>query len=230
MYFAAAKQSLSTIVQGTSSTSSRILIDKGAAQPLNSNATQSPATVDLLRKAMRKGNIAYVVPSPMTVDKPETIRLTLSYDKLSEEIRRTYTQGGIKGGQNAVPTSRTMTARLCADDKIKIVSKAEQTKPVSESSGTEWTWEVTPKQDGLAVVEITLVAYGIIDGEKVEDPFVVFSDVVAITLKEQKFSESVSQWLKEVLHDYAKETALTALGAVTLAGWTWLKRKKKPKG
>ncbi|GEM_PF-2468810 len=189
-----------------------------------------PDTVDGMRDAMRKGNIAYSVPSPMTVDKIENIRLTLSYAKLSEEIRRTYAQGGIQGGQNAVPTSQTMTARLCADDKIKIISKPEQTKPVSEASGTEWTWEVTPKQEGLAAVEITLVAYGKIDGEKVEDPFVVYRDAVTIKLKERSLGETLSEWLKDILHDYAKQTALTVLGALTLAGWAWLKRNRKPQG
>lgn len=181
-----------------------------------------------MRESMAKGSIAYHLPSPMTVGVPETIRLDLSYTALSAEMRRKYSSSGVQGGQDKVPTTRVMTARLNVDDKLRVVSDREQTKPISETKGMAWEWTVAPQMEGNAVVELVLIAYGKIDGEKIADPYTVFSDTVTIQLKPTTWLEKVLQWVAEILNEYAKTSALAALGAITAACWAWL-RKRNPK-
>jgi len=173
---------------------------------------------------MNLGNIAFVAPDTMTLDKSETVYLKLGIAQTIKELKKEIEEQGLKGEINAVKGVKIdsqMQAILTGGDDFKVTPITPDTLPVSNQVTTEWKWDVKAMRGGslkLYLVLNAIVEYE--DGAGKRPVTIKTFDkyyVVAVPWHENaffKFFGNNWQWLWTTL-------------IVPVGLWIWNRKRKK---
>lgn len=192
------------------------------------SASPSPqlAKIDEIIAKMNIGNLAFVAPEAMTLDRSETVYLKLSIAQTIEQIQEEIKQEGLKGKIDAVKGIKIdsqMQAVLNGGDDFKVMPITPDTLPVSTQTTTEWKWDVRPLRGGNLKLYLTLNAIVEYEDGAGKRPVTIktFDKVyiVAVPWSENtvvKFFGNNWQWLWTTL-------------IVPVGLWVWNRKRKKPR-
>lgn len=156
-----------------------------------------PGDIDQILSSMKLGNIAFNVPENMNIDEAKQVQLLLSLQDPIEELKKSLQDEGKKYGASIQVGSR-MEARL-KGQKFTITAITPEVQAVSESSQTEWKWEVQPKETGNHRLHLTLSALLEIDGQSTPRMVKTFDKEIEVHItagqRVQSFFSKNWQWL-----------------------------------
>jgi hypothetical protein len=173
--------------------------------------------------ALPLGSIAFNVPTMMTLNRSDDVRLLLSPSMsveqlqklLLEQLSRETKVEGIE-----VRIAPRMEARLSGTN-FSILALTPEVQPVTWKEPTEWGWEVSPTEAGSQALHLTLTAILQIEGKDSTRAIRTFDrDIrVEVTWPQHisRFAAENWQWLWTTV-------------AVPIALWVWGKRRKMQRG
>lgn len=142
--------------------------DDGEGMPLidaNRGTSETPsetATEELQRhideevKRLPWGQIAFTPPEKMSKDKTYPVVV-----RISRNLLENVTEGLGKFERvetEQIKVSCKMNAKLDGGSSFKILPETQEPKILQESGYAEWTWEVTPLEEGTHVLKLTVMA------------------------------------------------------------------------
>jgi len=110
---------------------------------------------------MNSGNIAFVPPETMTLEKSETVYLRLSIAQTVEELKQEIINEGLTGQidtAKGIKIDSQMKAVLIGGEDFKVTPITPETLPVSNQTTTEWKWDVKALHSGNLKLYLTLNA------------------------------------------------------------------------
>jgi len=183
-----------------------------------------PSKIDEILAKMNLGNIAFVTPEAMTLEKSETVYLRLSIAQTIEELKQEIQNEGIKGQVNAVggiKIDSQMQAVLTGGDDFKVTPITPDTLPISNQTTTEWKWDIKALRGGNLKLYLTLNAIVEYEDGAGKRPVTIrtFNKeyTVAVPWSENavfKFAGNNWQWLWTTL-------------IVPIGLWAWNRKRKK---
>ena len=105
--------------------------------------------VDSVRETLRNANVAFNAPDHGKVGKTFVVEAKVSQVLTSELLGKEITEPG-KVETAPLRVSRLLIATLSGGEAFDVSPSGRQSKFVSESGITTWTWQVTPKSAGEA--------------------------------------------------------------------------------
>ena len=202
----------------------------GQPNPLPSprpTPTPSPspdfAAIDRALDALPLGSIAFNVPTMMTLNRSDDVRLLLSPSMsveqlqklLLEQLSRETKVEGIE-----VRIAPRMEARLSGTN-FSILALTPEVQPVTWKEPTEWGWEVSPTEAGSQALHLTLTAILQIEGKDSTRAIRTFDRDIRVQVTWPQhisgFAAENWQWLWTTV-------------AVPIALWVWGKRRKMQRG
>jgi hypothetical protein len=136
--------------------------NEAAAAGLDKAAT-APSEIDRLLEGLQSANIAYNAPETLGYGRTFVIKLELSANKTPEELAGTIHEPG-PTETATVKISNEMDARLTGEQfEIKAVRPERQ---AVSATGTEWTWNIKPRELGPQKLHLTLDAVLKIDNHE----------------------------------------------------------------
>ena len=133
----------------------------------------------------------------MEINKSETIQLFISYQRSIEELKSSIQAiGKIEG--ISIKVSDRMEASLYGHAfNIQAITPNEQ--PITSKRTTSWRWEVTPKEEGLQKLYLSLTAIFEVNGKDTKMSVKTFEKIIEIKVTtKKKFLQFISdnwQWL-----------------------------------
>jgi hypothetical protein len=150
---------------------------------------------------LARSNLAFNAPKQMRLGENETLKLTLSpsasVGELTQRLRESGATGKIVSEQQIV-TAKRMQARLTGSE-FEIEATSPETQAITFSQPTDWTWDVTPTEEGDSVLDLTVTALIHVEGETTPRQIRSFSKLVTVNVTVgQRISGFVGtnwQWL-----------------------------------
>jgi hypothetical protein len=199
----------------------------------NSSSPPSQSSADQLGKIVSfgnslkqlpSGNVVIDAPTAMTVDDVRNVSVRVGHNVRMDDLKKKFkeTDQQVEG---TLRVSAEMAATLTGAG-FKIEPNTSERQNIAESFPTEWTWNVTAKQEGEQQLQILLYAI-ILNGDK-ETRLQVESYAQQVTVSVHpktwgEQAEAISGGLTTV-----KSIAIS-LGAIATAVLTWVgfNRSKK---
>lgn len=145
-----------------------------------------------ISKQLYTANMAYTVPDRVNIKDSFKIQLLIDPTKGIGELLDALTVSGNKNARS-IKVSRVVNAKITAPDfNVVEVSPADQV--ISNSSSTEWLWNLTPKEVGKHEINITVTALITVDGKSSTHHLKTYESSVVIDVTA---SQLISEWLKK---------------------------------
>jgi len=131
-----------------------------------SPSTLPASKIDEIRSKMNLGNIAFVAPEAMTLEKSETVYLELGIAQTAEDLKKSIEQQGLQGQvqvTTGIKVDNQMQAILRGGEDFKITPITPETLPISNQTITQWRWDVKALRPGT--LKLYLVLNAIVDVE-----------------------------------------------------------------
>jgi hypothetical protein len=152
--------------------------NEAAARGLDKAAT-APNEVDRLLEGLQLANIAFNTPDTLGYGRTSVIKLELSANKTPEELAGTIHEPG-PTETATVKISNEMDARLTGEQfEIKAVRKERQ---AVSANGTEWSWDIKPKEMGPQKLHLTLDAVLTIDNHESTYTLKTFDKTIGVNV------------------------------------------------
>jgi len=184
-----------------------------------------PSKIDEILARMNLGNIAFVTPETMTLEKSETVYLRLGIAQTIEELKQQIQTEGIKGQVDAVKgikiDSQMQAILTGGKNDFEITPITPDTLPVSNQTTTEWKWDVKALHGGNLKLYLSINAIVEYEDGAGKHPVTIktFDKVytVAVPWSENpiiKFTGNNWQWLWTTL-------------IVPVGLWFWNRKRKE---
>lgn len=176
-------------------------------------------TVEILKKDINIGLIAYNIPDKFRVNEYSTITLRISRERKVESIvigNRNIpiidTSSNDKVVVESIEIDTLMKAKLHADEDVFEISlKSEYEQSISENGYTEWEWRVKPLRKGEHFIKLTVYISG--------KDLVVYDKKIPT---DNNFYYSFTQFIKE----WWEIISATIIIPIIIPLIKWFKRKK----
>lgn len=198
-----------------------------AAAPSDSAVDEQVKRIDDYLKSLRIAAYTFNPPSPITVAKPVTVHFWLDPSttaaQLAEELRKTVPRDAERIESGQTKWSPRMRAVLSGPDfDIKPVPGSPEEQPVSATSRTTWSWDVTPLRPGdnqILHLRLQVVLPPEIGGPK-----------TITTLDREIRVEVTLWWLFDTFFEKYWKWLLGGLGTALSAviAWWWKNRRGGP--
>ena len=136
--------------------------NEAAARGLD-KAASAPSEVDRLLEGLQSANIAFNTPKSLGYGRTFEIKLELSTNKSPKELAGMIHEAGERETAS-VKISNEMDARLTGE-QFQITAVRPERQAVS-ANGTEWSWDIKPKELGRQRLHLTLDAVLKIDNHE----------------------------------------------------------------
>jgi hypothetical protein len=152
--------------------------NEAAARGLDKAAT-APNEVDRLLEGLQSANIAFNAPETLGYGRTFVIKLELSANKTPEELAGIIHEPG-PTETATVKISNEMDARLTGEQfEIKAVRPERQ---AVSANGTEWSWDIKPRELGRQKLHLTLDAVLKIDNHESTYTLKTFDKTIGVNV------------------------------------------------
>jgi len=152
--------------------------NEAAARGLDKVAT-APSEVDRLLEGLQSANIAFNTPKSLGYGRTSEIKLELSTNKSPEELAGLIHEPGERETAS-VKISNEMDARLTGE-QFQITAVRPERQAVS-ANGTEWSWDIKPKELGQQRLHLTLDAVLKIDNHESTHTLKTFDRTIGVNV------------------------------------------------
>lgn len=152
--------------------------NEAAARGLD-KAAGAPNEVDRLLEGLQSANIAFNAPETLGYGRTSVIKLELSANKTPEELAGTIHEPG-PTETATIKISNEMDARLTGEQfEIKAVRPERQ---AVSANGTEWSWDIRPRELGPQKLHLTLDAVLKIDNHESTYTLKTFDKTIGVNV------------------------------------------------
>ena len=170
---------------------------KSALSQASTNSNTSTLQADAKLSDLPSAFAYFGAPSDMNIDQTERVRVVVSLNEINE-IEKIVPNLIQKTPAN-IKVSNRMRAELKSAD-FDVVEEVSSTQAIRRDNATNWSWVITPKDDGVGELVVTL--YALIEVEGRETPIVLESYeqkiVVEITNIQQGWRFLNDHWGKVI--------------------------------
>jgi hypothetical protein len=191
----------------------------------SSSPTTTPPTskIDQILTSMDFGNIAFNVPTSMSLQKAETITLLLNLKQTTEELAQQLKNEGATGDIQKPPSIKVhdKMQAVISGDGFQIMPWTPDILPVSKQETTQWRWDVRAQRAGTLKLHVVLNAIVDLDDGSGPRPYPIktFDRTYVVEVPWQdgalaNFFKNNYQWLWTTL-------------IIPVGAWLWNRKRKK---
>jgi len=152
--------------------------NEAAARGLDKAAT-APDEIGRLIDGLQSANIAFNTPKSLGYGRTSEIKLQLSTTKSPEELAGIIHEPG-ETATASVKITNEMEAHL-SGDQFQITKVGSERQAVS-ANGTEWSWDIEPKELGQQLLQLTLEAVLSIDNHEATHILKTFPRTISVNV------------------------------------------------